>query len=129
MLELVQEKSIEEKNIELNKSNNYLQSKIELYENGDAKLYYAIQRKMSEMAKSLNKVRLDEIELQDKANATFDRMFKLLEKCEVISASAASLGQLAGITGDEKKDTTKIRKAFTPEMAADQVGELAGKKQ
>jgi len=121
-------KSIEEINVELEKSNKYLVSKISLYENGDAKLYYAIQRKMSEMAMSFNNIKLNEVDMQAKSDATFDRLFKLLEKCETIAKSASALGELAGITGDEKKDIAKIKKPYSPESVADEIGELAGRK-
>jgi len=79
-----------------------------IYENGSAKLYYAQQRKMSEMANVLNKYSLESIDMVSKADATFERVFKLLEKSESISAAAAGLGASAGVTGDEKKDTEKV---------------------
>ena len=54
---------------------------IRLYEqNGAAKLFYAINRKMNEMAELMNKTSLANIELEDKDSKSFDRMFKLLEK-------------------------------------------------
>ena len=118
---------LEEQIKELKKSNAYLLSRVNLYENGDAKLYYSLQRKMTEMSRVFNSQDLSAIDMVSKSDATFERLFKLLEKCEIISKSAESLGAIAGITGDQEKDTNKVRKAFTPEMAADQVGELAGK--
>lgn len=76
-----------------------------VYENGGAKLYYAQQRKMSEMANVMNKYNLEELDMASKSDATFERVFKLIEKSESISTAAAGLGISAGITGDEKKDT------------------------
>lgn len=78
-----------------------------IYENGDAKLYYALQRKMTEMANILNKYNLENVDMASKSDATFERVFKLLEKCETISASTNGLGQVAGVTGSEKKDVEK----------------------
>ena len=96
---------------ELLQSNNQR----EVYENGGAKLYYAQQRKMSEMANVLNKYSLESIDIVSKSDATFERVFKLLEKSESISTAAAGLGAAAGVTGDEKKDTE--RKPFNDRIA------------
>jgi hypothetical protein len=112
---------------QLKKSNAYLLSEKEKYEKGDAKLYYSLQRKMTEMSKVFNSQDLSTIDMVSKSDATFERLFKLLEKCEVISKSAESLGAIAGITGDEAKDI-KPRQRITPETIADSVGELAGKR-
>lgn len=52
-----------------------LEQRLALYEqNGDAKLYYALNRKASEMADLLNKTRLAEIDLDNKDGKTFERM-------------------------------------------------------
>ena len=96
-----------EKILDLEKSNQFLLHEKLKYENGDAKLYYALQRKMSEMANTLNKQNLETVDMDDKNSKSFDRIVLLLQKCETISASAASLGVIAGVTGDERKDTTK----------------------
>lgn len=112
---------------ESERSNKYLQSRLSLYENGDAKLYYALQRKMTEMAKVFNSQDLSTIDMMSKSDATFDRLFKLLEKSEIISKSAESLGSIAGVTGNEEKDL-KAKVRITPESIADNVGELAGNK-
>ena len=92
---------------ELKKSNDYLNRRCLFYENGDAKLYYALQRKMSEMANTLNRQNLEDIDLDDRNSKAFDRIVTILQKCETISASASALGAIAGVTGDEPKDTTK----------------------
>ena len=78
-----------------------------VYENGGAKLYYAQQRKMSEMANVLNKYSLESMDMVSKSDATFERVFKLLEKSESISAAATGLGEKVGITGVEKTDTER----------------------
>lgn len=84
------------------------ESKRKVYENGGAKLYYSQQRKMSEMANVLNKYNLEDMDMVSKSDATFERIFKLLEKSESISVASAGLGVSAGVTGDERKDTEKI---------------------
>ena len=82
--------------------------KVKLYEqNGAAKLYYALNRKMNEMADMLNKNSLTGINLDDAKDKSFDRVFKILEKSETVSNSATSLKQFAGISGDEEADINK----------------------
>lgn len=78
-----------------------------VYENGDAKLYYALQRKMTEMANTLNKQNLETVDIEDKNSKTFDRIISILQKCETISSSASALGAIAGITGNEENDINK----------------------
>jgi len=102
---------------DLEKSNAYLLSEKTKYENGDAKLYYAIQRKLSEMAKSLNSQSLETVDFAAKSDATFDRIFKLLEKAESVANASKALGMAAGVTGDEEKDTKK--KPFVETIAQD----------
>jgi predicted RecB family nuclease len=83
---------------------------------------------MTEMSKVFNSQDLSLIKMEDKTDATFDRLFKLLEKCEVISRSAESLGVISGITGDESKDINRIKIRVTPESIADNMGNIAGSK-
>lgn len=102
---------------------------IRLYEqNGAAKLFYAINRKMNEMAELMNKTSLANIELEDKDSKSFDRMFKLLEKSQVISNAAETIQRFAGITNDETKDMNNPKYRITPETMADNIGESAGQK-
>lgn len=86
-----------------------------VYENGDAKLYYALQRKMSEMANTLNLYNLEDCDLDDPKNKQFDRITIILQKCETIAASSSALGVIAGVTGNQKKDTEK--KPFVDRIA------------
>lgn len=95
-----------------------LQEKIALYEqNGAAKLYYAMQRKLNEIADMLNANSLNSINLDDPKDKSFDRIFKLLEKSETVGTASKALGDYAGITGDEKKDVE--RKPFIDTIAED----------
>lgn len=106
MSETIQELKLEI--IELKKQLENAEKAKSIYENGGAKLYYAQQRKMSEMANVLNKYSLESMDMVSKLDATFERVFKLLEKSESISTSSSGLGIAAGVTGDEKRDTEKI---------------------
>jgi hypothetical protein len=95
-----------------------LQAKIKMYEqNGAAKLYYALNRKMNEMADMLNANSLTGINLDDPKDKSFDRVFKILEKSETVSNSATSLKIFAGISGNEEVDINK--KPFVETIASD----------
>ena len=106
-MEEIKDETLEQKVERLEKANKYLTEQKLKYENGDAKLYYSIQRKLSEMAISLNGQSLESVDFMAKSDATFERIFKLLEKAESIANASKALGVIAGITGDEDKDTKK----------------------
>jgi len=85
-----------------------LKKKLQVYEqNGAAKLYYALNRKMNEMADMLNANSLTGINLDDPKDKSFDRVFKILEKSETVSNSANALKLFAGISGIEEEDINK----------------------
>jgi len=100
-------KELEERITYLENRYDRLLEEKQKYENGDAKLYYSLQRKMSEMANTLNRQNLENVDIEDKNSKAFDRIIMILQKCETISQSASALGIIAGITGDEKKDVEK----------------------
>lgn len=77
--------------------------KIASYETGDRSLYYSIQKKMSEMSKMLNAQNLATIDMSSKSDATFERVFKLLEKMEAVSNASTSLAKSLGLKKDEKE--------------------------
>jgi len=103
-----------------------LKAKISLYENnGAAKLYYALNRKMNEMADMLNKSNLSNLDLTDAKDKTFERLKIIWNDASGIATAVKALGDTAGITGDEEKDI--IRKQRTsPESIADVLGNTAG---
>jgi len=106
-----------------------LKAKIALYEqDGAAKLFYAINRKMNEMGTLMNKNNLSNLDIDDKEGKSFDRLFKLMEKAKVISEAAQTIQGFAGITNDENKDTNSPKYRITPETMADNIGESAGQK-
>lgn len=112
----------------LEKERDFALQEKKQYENGDAKLYYALQRKMSEMADMLNKTKLDSIDLTDGKDKSFERIKSIWDSAEKVSTAATSLGVAAGITNNEADDINKpIKRATTPESIADNVGQLAGK--
>ncbi|MHB1316953.1 MAG: hypothetical protein ACYCZW_03845 [Minisyncoccota bacterium] len=121
---------LEQKIKDLEKQNNFLSAKIAEYENGDNNLYHAVRRKMSEYAILLNKTKVQDIDLDNKDGKTFERITAILEKCEKIAVSASALGVRSG--AEQVATTvnqTVVRKPYTPEDVANEVGELAGRKQ
>lgn len=102
---------------------------ISLYEqNGSAKLFYALNRKMNEMADMLNKSNLSTLDLTDAKDKTFERLKVVWNDSASIATAVKTLGETAGITNDEAKDTTTpiFKKITTAESIADTIGELAG---
>ena len=93
-----------------------LKSKLALYEqNGAAKLYYSLNRKMNEMADMLNKQNLANLDLADAKDKSFERLKVVWNDAASIAAAIKSLGELAGVTNDEAKDVS--RKPFVDLIA------------
>lgn len=106
-----------------------LEKKVLLYEqNGAAKLYYALERKMNEMANLMNKTNLETLDIDDPKSKSFDRLKVIWNDAASIATAVKALGETAGITGDEDKDMKPKFRAITAESIADNVGELAGQK-
>lgn len=85
-----------------------LQSKLALYEqNGTAKLYYALNRKMNEMGDLLNKTNLKNLTLDDGKDKTFERLKIIWNDASSIAEAAKTLGVIAGVTGNEEADVAK----------------------
>lgn len=85
-----------------------LKNKLKRYEeNGAAKLYYSLNRKMNEMADMLNKHNLGLMEVDDAKSKTFDRLKVIWNDAASIAVGVKALGELAGVTGDEGKDIAK----------------------
>jgi hypothetical protein len=93
-----------------------LKAKLSLYEeNGSAKLYYSLQRKMNEMANLMNRTNLETLDIDDPKSKSFDRLKVIWNDAASIAAAVKSLGEVAGVTGDEKKDVE--RKPFVDRIA------------
>lgn len=105
------------------------QARIDLYEqNGAAKLFYALNRKMNEMADRLNDTNLRTINLDDPKDKTFDRLKVIWNDAASIATAVKALGETAGITNDEDKDTQLSKyRITTPESIANGIGNSAGK--
>lgn len=82
--------------------------KLKSYEqNGAAKLYYSLNRKMNEMADLMNSKNLSSISVDDPKDKTFDRLKIIWQDAASIATSVDALGKLAKVTGDEEQDISK----------------------
>jgi hypothetical protein len=106
--------------IEKSKSNKY-------EENGVAKLYYSLNRKAWEMADLMNGKNLKDLDIADPKDKTFDRLKIIWQDAASIATSVKTLGETAGITGDEAKDL-KMNRNITPENISDVLGNPAGQR-
>lgn len=86
-------------------------------ENGLAKLYYSLSRKMWEMAELLNDTNLKNLNLDDPKDKTFDRLKVIWKDAADLAAAVKTLGDVAGVTGNEEKDI-KTTNRSTPESMA-----------
>jgi hypothetical protein len=106
-----------------------LKQQLAKYEtNGAASLFYSLNRKQNEMAALLNKTKLENLDLSDKDNKTFERIKILWGEAATVATAVKTLEATAGITQDEARDTQIPIFRVTPESMADSIGELAGKK-
>jgi len=106
-----------------------LKQQLAKYEtNGAASLFYSLNRKQNEMAALLNKTRLENLDLSDKDNKTFERLKILWGEAATVATAVKALESTAGITNDEAKDTQVPIFRITPETMADNIGESAGQK-
>jgi hypothetical protein len=95
-----------------------LQAKVKLYEsNGTANLFYALNRKMNEMAGIMNKNNLTNLDITDPKDKTFERLKTIWGDAASIALAVKELGTIAGVTGDEQKDID--RKPFVNLIADD----------
>jgi hypothetical protein len=93
-----------------------LKAQLALYEqNGAAKLFYSLNKKMNEMADIMNKHSLANLSLDDPKDKTFERLKVLWNDASGIALAVKALGEAAGVTGDEEKDIAK--KPFNDRIA------------
>lgn len=103
---------------DLEKEIEFLKSKLAVYEqNGAAKLYFSLNRKMNEMADLMNATNLKSLDITDAKDKSFERLKGIWESAAKVSEAAKALGEIAGITGDEKKDVE--RKPFIDRLGMD----------
>lgn len=92
-------------------------------EDGVSKLYYSLNRKAWEMADLMNGTNLKSLDIADPKDKTFDRLKVVWQDAASIATAVKTLGDIAGVTGDESKDIQNKRKATTPESMAQSIGD------
>jgi len=99
-------------------------------QNGPAKLFYSLNRKAWEMAEMLNSINMKSLTLDDPKDKTFERMRFIINDSANIANAVKALGEAAGITNDEDKDTLSpvYKRVTTAESIADSLGNSAGQK-
>lgn len=107
------------------KSIEELEKMLALYEqDGAAKLFYSLNRKMNELADMLNKQSLANLDIADPKDKSFERLKIAWNEAAGIATSVKTLGEIAGITNNEEKDTTNPKyKITTPESIAQELGD------
>lgn len=92
-------KSEKEKNDALNKKFNDLGIR------GKAKLYYSLNKNMSDISDMLDKINFGNINLENKADATMERLKMLWASVKPLAETLNILEGSTKISGDEKADT------------------------
>ena len=76
-----------------------------LYENnGAAKLYYSLNRKLNEMADLMNRTNIGALDIVDPKDKSFERLKVIWNDAASIAVAIKSLGEIAGVTNDEAAD-------------------------
>ncbi len=85
-----------------------LQAKLDSMDlQGKAKLYYSLNRNMSDLSDMLDGIDLTKVNMEDPKDKTMERLKLIWASVSPLVATVAMLGESSGITGDEKKDTAK----------------------
>lgn len=94
-----------------------LEAKLEsLGVKGDAKLYYSLNKNMSDLSDILDNTDMSDIDLSDPKDKTMERMKTIWAAITPLAETLKFLKLTAGITGDQDKD---IKRSFTDRMAED----------
>lgn len=85
-----------------------LQAKLDSFElQGKAKLYYSLNRNMSDLSDLLDNIELKNVNMDDPKDKTMERLKLIWASVNPLVSTISLLGESSGITGDEKKDTAK----------------------
>ena len=77
------------------------------------------------MADLMNGTNLKTLDIADPKDKTFDRLKVVWQDAASIATAVKTLGEIAGITGNETKDI-KSNRNLTPENISDVLGNTAG---
>lgn len=82
---------------------------------GKAKLYYSLNRNMSDLSDMLDGIDLIKINMEDPKDKTMERLKMIWASVKPLVETLSLIGLSSGITGDETKDTE--RKPFVDTIA------------
>ncbi len=100
--------SLKEQLLSEQRKNISLQEKLDSFGlQGKAKLYYSLNRNMSDLSDMLDNIKLKGVNLDDKEDRTMERLKLIWASVKPLVETISLLGESSGITGDEKKDTAK----------------------
>lgn len=74
---------------------------------GKAKLYYSLNRNMSDLSEMLDGIDLMKVNMEDPKDKTMERLKMIWASVKPLVETLSLIGESSGITGDEKKDTAK----------------------
>ena len=84
---------------------------------GAEKLYYSLEKKMIEMSNLLDKHDLSNLLIDDPKDKTFERLRIIWNDASEIAIAVKSLGEVAGVFGEDDKKEEIIRKPFVETIA------------
>lgn len=79
---------------------------------GKAKLYYSLNRNMSDLSDMLDNIELKNIDIEDPKSKGMERLKMIWASVKPLVETISLLGESSGITGDEKKDTANRKGSF-----------------
>lgn len=82
--------------------------------NGKAKMYYALNRQLNDLADLINAKNLKHINIDEAADKTLERMKIVWGSIKSLSEILPILAQSAGLTGNEEED---LKKPFIESVA------------
>lgn len=82
---------------------------------GKAKLYYSLNRNMSDLSDMLDGTDFTKVNMEDPKDKTMERLKMIWASVKPLVETASLIGMSSGITGDETKDTE--RKPFVDTIA------------
>ena len=82
---------------------------------GKAKLYYSLNRNMSDLSDMLDGIDLIKLNIEDPKDKTMERLKMIWASVKPLVETISLIGLSSGITGDELKDTE--RKPFVDTIA------------
>jgi len=84
---------------------------------GKAKLYYSLNRNMSDLSDMLDGIELKKVNMDDPKDKTMERLKMIWASVKPLVETINLIREASGITGDENKDTE--RKPFVNTIAQD----------